>query len=132
MGLFDNIFNGSSDAEKKSKINWISLTESNKLETLISESKEKPVLIFKHSTRCGISRMALKSFEKSYDLEESDLEMYYLDLLAYRSLSNEISLKLNIHHQSPQVLVVKNGKTVYHDSHYQISIQKIKKVLELN
>ena len=131
MGLFNNLFNGGSEDDNNSKINWISLTEISQLTTLISQSSIKPILIFKHSTRCGVSRMALKSFEKSYDLNESVLEMCFLDLLSYRDLSNEISSLLNVHHQSPQVLVVKNGDLVYHDSHYEISLQKIKEVLDL-
>lgn len=130
MGLFNGFFNSDSN-EHNSKINWVSLTEISQLTTLISQSSIKPILIFKHSTRCGVSRMALKSFEKSYDLDESVLEMCFLDLISYRDLSNEISSQLNVHHQSPQVLVVKNGQLVYHDSHYQISLQKIKEVLNL-
>ena len=130
MGLFNGFFNSDSN-EHYSKINWVSLTEISQLTTLISQSSIKPILIFKHSTRCGVSRMALKSFEKSYDLDESVLEMCFLDLISYRDLSNEISSQLNVHHQSPQVLVVKNGQLVYHDSHYQISLQKIKEVLDL-
>jgi len=131
MGLFNNLFTNTSDSDNKSKINWIPLTENTQLSELISKSTIKPALIFKHSTRCGVSRMALKSFEKAYDLEEPILEMYYLDLLSYRNISNEISLKLGVHHQSPQVLVVKNGEIVYEDSHYQISFSKIKYVLGL-
>ena len=130
MGLFNGFFSSDSN-EHNSKINWVSLTEISQLTTLISQSSIKPILIFKHSTRCGVSRMALKSFEKSYDLDESVLEMCFLDLISYRDLSNEISSQLNVHHQSPQVLVVKNGQLVYHDSHYQISLQKIKEVLNL-
>ena len=130
MGLFNGFFNSDSN-EHNSKINWVSLTEISQLTTLISQSSIKPILIFKHSTRCGVSRMALKSFEKAYDLDQSVLEMCFLDLISYRDLSNEISSQLNVHHQSPQVLVVKNGQLVYHDSHYQISLQKIKEVLNL-
>ncbi|MFK5959060.1 MAG: bacillithiol system redox-active protein YtxJ [Lutibacter sp.] len=131
MGFLNSLFNERNERDNNLRINWVPLTEISQLTTLISQSSIKPILIFKHSTRCGVSRMALKSFEKSYDLNDSDLEMYFLDLLTYRNISNEISSQLNVHHQSPQVLVVKNGQLVYHDSHYQISLQKIKKVLDL-
>ena len=130
MGLFNSLFKGSSEVENEKKINWLSLTESSQLDAVISGSNLKPILIFKHSTRCGVSRMALKNFEREYDLEEEDIDLYFLDLLNFRALSNEISEKLNIYHQSPQVLVVKNGEVIYHDSHYSISADAVKKILE--
>ncbi|MBG7630834.1 MAG: bacillithiol system redox-active protein YtxJ [Bacteroidetes bacterium] len=130
MGLFSNIFN-TVDSENKIQINWVPLSESSQLDTLIKLSKTKPVLIFKHSTRCGISRMALKSFEKQYDLSADQIELYFLDLLNYRGLSDEIATRFHISHQSPQVIVLQNEKVVYHDSHYQISVEEIKKVISL-
>ena len=130
MGFFSNIFN-TVDSENKIQINWSPLSESSQLDTLIKLSKTKPVLIFKHSTRCGISRMALKSFEKQYDLSADQIELYFLDLLNYRALSNEIATRFHISHQSPQVIVLQNEKVVYHDSHYQISVEEIKKVISL-
>jgi len=130
MGLFSNIFK-TVDHENKPEINWIPLSENSQLDTLIKLSKTKPVLIFKHSTRCGISSMALKSFEKEYDLSSDQIELYFLDLLNYRALSNEVALKFDISHQSPQVIVLQNEKVVYHDSHYQISVEEIKKVISL-
>ena len=131
MGIFNSLFKGSSEGENDKKINWILLTESSQLATIISQSNEKPILIFKHSTRCGISRMALKSFEREYDLNETDVDLYFLDLLNFKALSNEISEKLDVRHQSPQVLVVKNEQVIYTDSHYSISADAVKKVLSL-
>ena len=89
----------------------------------------KPSLIFKHSTRCGVSRMALKSFEKEFDIDETELDVYFLDLLNYRELSNKVADSLNIQHQSPQVLVLKNETVVYTDSHYSIRANAIKELL---
>ncbi len=129
MGLFNSLFKGSSEVENEKKINWLSLTESSQLDAVISGSNLKPILIFKHSTRCGVSRMALKNFEREYDLDEADIDLYFLDLLNFRVLSNEISEKLNVYHQSPQVIVIKNGQVIYHDSHYEISLDTIKNVL---
>lgn len=129
MGLFNSLFKDTSEGENSSKMNWIALTEDSQISSLILQSITKPVLIFKHSTRCGISRMALKSFEREYDLTETDVELYFLDLLNYRAISNEISEKLNVYHQSPQVLVLINEQVIYHDSHYQISVDTIKEVL---
>lgn len=111
-------------------MNWISLTNGNQLEELIKLSNTKSVLIFKHSTRCGISRMALKSFEMEFEMNENEIDLYFLDLLNYRSLSQDISSKFNVAHQSPQVLVIKNGKVIYHDSHNGISFHAINKILQ--
>jgi len=125
MKLFSNIFKTAARVNKP-EINWIPLTENNQLDTLIKLSNTKAVLIFKDSTRCGISRMALKNFEKQYDLNGSQIELYYLDLLNNKTLSNEIATKFQISHQSPQVIVIQNEKVIYDDSHYQISVEEIK------
>lgn len=130
MRLFNGLFTSSNEDENSTKINWISLTESNQLSSIILQSKVTPVLIFKHSTRCGVSRMALRSFEKEFDIESNKIDLYFLDLLKYRAISSEISEKLGVYHQSPQVLLVKNEQVIYHDSHYQISVDAIKKVLD--
>lgn len=129
MSLFDNLFKSAVKEENSLKINWVALTDKAQLEEIIKISIAKPVLIFKHSTRCGISRMALKSFERAFDIPETEMDMYFLDLLSYRALSQDISIKFNVVHQSPQVLVIKNGKIIYDDSHYSIAIEAIKKVL---
>lgn len=129
MGLFDNLFKSTAEGENISKVSWVALTDKNQLDEIISLSASKPVLIFKHSTTCGISRMALKTFEREFDFEETEIELYFLDLLNYRALSQDISTKFNVMHQSPQVLVIKNGKVIYNDSHYSISVNDIKKIL---
>ena len=128
--MFNNLFGSNSETNNiEKKMNWIELKEESQLINLISYSSNKPSLIFKHSTRCGISRMALKSFEKEYDIDESELDVYFLDLLNYRELSNKVADRLKIQHQSPQVLVLKNETVVYTDSHYSISANAIKEIL---
>ncbi|HEY9168908.1 MAG TPA: bacillithiol system redox-active protein YtxJ [Lutibacter sp.] len=130
MGLFDNLLKGTDKAENNLKINWLTLTDSEQLEEIIKISMAKPVLIFKHSTRCGTSRMALRNFESDYDIPAPKIDMYFLDLLNFRALSNDISEKFKVAHQSPQVLVIKNGKSVYNDSHYSISLKAIKEIVD--
>ncbi|MDO9595431.1 MAG: bacillithiol system redox-active protein YtxJ [Lutibacter sp.] len=129
MGLFDNLFKSTAEGENTSKMNWVALTEEIQLDDIISISASKPVLIFKHSTSCGISRMALKNFERDFDLTETDIELYYLDLLSYRTLSNAVAAKFGISHQSPQVLLIKNEEVIYDDSHYSITIEAVKKAI---
>lgn len=128
MGLFNNLFKGRSEGENSVKINWIALTESSQIEEIISQSNTKFVLIFKHSTRCGVSSMALRSFEREYDLPEEAIDLYFLDLLKFRAISNEISVRFNVQHKSPQVLVLKKEQVVYHDSHYHISVDAVKEL----
>jgi bacillithiol system protein YtxJ len=129
MGFFDNLIKSTDKVENSLKINWLALTDKAQLEDIIKISIGKPVLIFKHSTRCGISRMVLKNFESDYDIPETEIDMYFLDLLEYRTLSNDISEKFKVAHQSPQVLVIKKGEVIYHDSHDSITVETTKEVI---
>lgn len=130
MSLFGNIFGNSSESDSKdtnqSNLNWNALTDLKQLDAIVDESAEKPVVIFKHSTRCSISRMALKNFEREYNLGESDVAPYFLDLLEHRDISNEIAQKFQVIHQSPQLLLIKNGKSVYDASHSEIDAEVLK------
>lgn len=122
MGILNSIFK-SSKKEKEVKelhINWHRLTSINQINDIKKASRKEPILIFKHSTRCGISSMVIRKFESSFTEEMKDLKVYYLDLLAYRDISNEIGYEFQVMHQSPQLLVIKNGKAVAHASHYGI------------
>ncbi|WP_111707550.1 bacillithiol system redox-active protein YtxJ [Lutibacter citreus] len=110
-------------------MNWSEITEIKQLEEIINSSKEKPVLIFKHSTRCGISRFALKSFERSYDIDENSLDLYFLDLISYRQISSAIAEKLGVYHESPQVIVILKGTVIYSASHGDILVEDIKKAI---
>jgi bacillithiol system protein YtxJ len=110
-------------------MNWIQVTNLNQLNVIIEASKITPVLIFKHSTRCGISRFVLKNFEREYDIPSDKLQPYILDLIAFREISNEVANKFKVRHQSPQVIVVNNGEVIYYDSHNNISVASIKKAI---
>ena len=120
MSLFNSLF-GSSEEKKEtgSKINWIPLQFVGQLDEIAAISDQKPAIIFKHSTRCSISRFALKQFEKEYSLEDK-VDAYFLDLIEYRDVSNEIANRFKVVHQSPQLLLIKNGQSVYDASHSDI------------
>ena len=120
MSIFSNILGANKNEIDKPVFNWISLTEMNQLKEIIELSNTKLIVIFKHSTRCGISRGVLSQFEKATDSSLENVAFYYLDLLKYRNISNEIASNFNVYHQSPQVLLIKNGKVVAHNSHYDI------------
>lgn len=125
MGIFNKVFGGNgekeSKPEKKLYLNWIPLTSENQLEEIKEQSKTASIFIFKHSTRCGISSMVIKRFEALFQEEHQNLKVYYLDLLNYRSISDEVGYRFQVMHQSPQLIVVKNGVSVYNASHYDIA-----------
>ena len=121
MGIFGNVFKGTEKEEKKVNLNWITLTDLSQLEEIKKESKNFPVFIFKHSTRCGISRMVIKQFEGLFQENHTNIKVYYLDLLNYREISNEIAAQFEVQHQSPQLIILKNKTVVEHTSHYDIT-----------
>ncbi|MCE7057501.1 bacillithiol system redox-active protein YtxJ [Algoriphagus sp. AGSA1] len=103
-------------------MNWNKLTEDNQLSEIKSLSKEMPVLIFKHSTRCSISSMALERLSRKWKEEDNEkIAPFYLDLISFRQLSDLVAREFGVPHESPQLLVVKNGVAVYHASHFDIS-----------
>jgi bacillithiol system protein YtxJ len=105
---------------------WIELTEVEQLARMDEESQAYPVLILKHSTRCSISSVALNRIESNWKEEFSArLKPYYLDLLRHRDVSNAIASRYNVVHESPQVLVISNGKCIYTESHNGIRLQEI-------
>ncbi|UBM61036.1 bacillithiol system redox-active protein YtxJ [Marinilongibacter aquaticus] len=107
-------------------MNWNLLTNESQLDEIIAESANQAVAIFKHSTTCPISSTAKSRLERSWDNEAiGDFKIYYLDLLSNRPLSNAIAQKFGVEHESPQILVIKDGKAIYHESHFGISFEDL-------
>lgn len=104
-------------------MDWIQLTDEAQLQEIVTASATRPQVIFKHSTRCSISSVALQRMQKA--TQPNGLDFYFLDLLAHRPLSNKIAEKFGVHHESPQVLVIKNGECVFDESHLGISMNDI-------
>ncbi len=119
MSFFNRLFSSNKSSNEK-EFDWIPLNDLQQLEDVVTHSFEKIVIIFKHSTRCSISRFALNSFEKEFNYPKEQIEPFYLDLIAHRDISNEIARKFEIEHQSPQLLVIKNGKAIFSTSHENI------------
>ena len=121
MSLLKKIF-GSKEISKAPKkiIPWNRLTSIDQLNEIDKESYHQPVAIFKHSTRCGTSSMALRQFEKQFSIDNTNVKLYFLDLLSFKDVSNEISIRFQVFHQSPQLIVLKEGNTIHHSSHYEI------------
>ena len=104
-------------------MNWISLQDEKQLMEITEKSNTRPQVIYKHSTRCGISSMVKSRLERSKLPEDADY--YFLDIIHYRSLSNQVAGKFQVYHESPQVLVIRNGECVYDESHTGINAQEI-------
>lgn len=120
MSIFKNIFNkGESLESNDSPNNWGKLTSIEQLDDIEKKSEEVLIGIFKHSTRCAISKTVLKRFEKKI-AEKSVVSMVYLDLLNYREVSNEIERRYKITHQSPQFLLIDKSKVIFNASHDSI------------
>jgi bacillithiol system protein YtxJ len=103
-------------------MNWNLLTSHAQLAEIDQASQAQPILIFKHSTRCGISSTALSRLERSWKPDsDRKLKPYFLDLLAHRPLSDEVAARYGVVHESPQVLVIKNGACIYSAAHLVIS-----------
>jgi len=117
--MFKKLF-GSSEPKEEKVLPWIALNNIVQLDEIAEKSKGKTQLIFKHSTRCGISRMVMNQFVSACDVD-SNADLYYLDLLNYRDVSNEVGYKFQVMHQSPQLLVIRNGVVVAHASHGSIN-----------
>lgn len=100
--------------------NWATIQTVEGVKQAIESSQTSPVLLLKHSTRCPISSMALnRLLNGSPDFKEQ-VKVYYLDLIAYRDVSNWIASELNITHQSPQAIVLKNNEVIHISTHGQI------------
>jgi bacillithiol system protein YtxJ len=119
MGLFSS--------KQKVEFPWVKLITSEQLHELLKSSEIKPVLLFKHSTRCSISSMALNRFENNMDPEKASC--VYLDLIAYRSLSNEIEELTKVQHQSPQAILISNHQVIYSATHTDINALDILKLI---
>ena len=104
-------------------MNWIALDSEEKIDEIKQNSRQSPQVIFKHSTRCSISSMAKSRLERATPPE--GITFYYLDLIAHRNVSNKVAEVFDVSHESPQVLIIKNGSCVYDESHSGIDMDEI-------
>lgn len=110
-------------------MNWNKLSALEQLDDLDKLSNDKPVLIFKHSTRCGVSLRMLSTFEKNWKESDTDqISAWHLDLLNHRDISNAIAQRYGVEHESPQILLIKNGKCVHDASHHFIDMDEVRKL----
>ena len=129
MGLFNKILGSKVKEEKETNVNWIPLNSLEQIKTIKELSKSETILVFKHSTRCGISGMVIKRFENLFDSSMNNIKVYYLDLLNFRAISDEVGYSFQVQHQSPQLLIIRNEVAVLNVSHYDITTVNIQKYL---
>ncbi len=118
MGLFSS--------NNKNRFPWEEVTSTSQLEEILNGTG--CFLFFKHSKRCGISIMALNNFENKWD-KNLKCDLYFIDLLKHRDVSNLLAEKTNVQHQSPQVIVLNKNEVIYHASHGDISPNQIKNLI---
>jgi bacillithiol system protein YtxJ len=104
-------------------MNWIPLENLEQLSNIANAQGYS--VIFKHSTRCSVSMMAKKRFEFEWDAIPEGTPVYFLDLISYREVSNKIAEQFQVHHESPQMLLIKNGECIYETSHGEISAEDL-------
>lgn len=121
-------FGKKKNKEKEEKMSWRLIEQPADIEDIKKKSFEKPVIIFKHSTSCSISSAALSRFERKWDAE-AGADIHLLNLLQHRDISAQIADTFSVQHQSPQLLVIKNGESIYDESHFGISADLVKEVL---
>jgi bacillithiol system protein YtxJ len=127
MSLLDKIFGtGGLDIHPQ----WKILESESILEQALMDSHQKVVALFKHSTRCGVSSTVMNRLIREWPFEKPDFDFYYLDLIRYRPISNRIAEELDVHHESPQLIIVKNGKPVFDTSHFGITTESLEKALD--
>lgn len=129
MSFFKNIFGENTSKESQNEnveAKFFTLNAMEQFDEIDEISHTKPVVLFKHSTRCIISRTVLKQFDTEFQFTDDKIAWYLLDLLNYRDLSNEIANRYNVVHQSPQIVVIRNGKAVFNESHDSISVEDLK------
>ncbi|EJL75927.1 bacillithiol system redox-active protein YtxJ [Chryseobacterium populi] len=124
MSFFDKIF-GEKEENPEQKSFWKKIESEADLAKAIENSFHHKIAIFKHSTSCFISKTVLRNFEKEVNNSDEKVDFYFLDLLAYRPLSNKIAADFGIRHESPQLIVIENGKAVSNASHQHISLSQI-------
>lgn len=124
MSFFDKIFGGKEENPQQKSF-WKKIESEEDLEKAIENSYHQKIGIFKHSTSCFISKTVLKNFEKEIENIDQKVELYYLDLLAHRPISNKIAEILEIRHESPQFIVIENGQAINNASHQDISLSQI-------
>lgn len=126
MSLFSKLFSNSETPSNPSIFQYIE--DEIQLNDIISSSTEKFVIIFKHSDRCSISRWVWRQFQADYNLTEETAILYLVDVVSNRNISQKIAADFDVHHESPQLLIIHQNKCVYNASHENINFDDVLKI----
>lgn len=112
---------------------WNTIDRNEQISELDTLSATQAILFYKHSTRCGVSLRAKRVLESDWEEQDSaEMQPYYLDLLQHRDISNTLASHYSVPHESPQVLLIKNGKCIYAASHHEIDVKEMRAALHSN
>lgn len=112
-------------SENHAELPWVKITSLEQLREIMENTKQKPALFYKHSSRCEVCTMVLNNFRAEWGKSDGLCTLYFVDLLANRDVSNEIERVTGVQHQSPQVIVLNEDKIMYTATHSSISIDAI-------
>ena len=115
---------------EQTSFEWDVFSSSDQLEDYIQLSSEKLIVFFKHSTRCSISTMAKSRFERNWKYDSTQILPIYLDLIAHRDLSAKLADRFHVAHESPQILLIKNGECIYNTSHNMIDADQLEQFID--
>lgn len=121
MGIFDSVFGKKEKSvEEKKQLPWVHLESLEQLNEIMEKSNHRAQVIYKHSTTCGISSMTLRMFRDVYEMD-TECDLYFLTIQSHRDISNAVASQFGVRHESPQLLILKNGKVAFHTSHGAIA-----------
>lgn len=107
------------------KPNYQEIESIEQWESLLEQSGERAVLLLKHSTACPISGAAFKEFKVYTRKPKRPIVCALVKVIESRPVSNDIEAKLGIKHESPQALLIRDGQTLWHASHWDITFERI-------
>ena len=128
MGLLD--FFKTEETTPNQPFNWFTIKSKEQFQELDRLSKDKLMVIFKHSTMCPISSMALKRFQKEADFDTEQVDLFFVNVIDQQAIADAIGEYYGVVHQSPQLLIIKNGEAVYHSSHSAVVPSAVNRFLE--
>lgn len=129
LETFKQLFNSKSEKHSPQNTHWKAVTSEADIKEILLLSNERPQIIYKHSTRCATSYLALKNLQNLSEKDFEKADFYMLDVIQQREVSRAIADKIGVRHESPQLIVVEGGEVVWHGSHYQVKAQVISDLL---
>ena len=108
------------------------LTDLSALDAAIAESKDRPVLLFKHSRYCGVSCEALDELQSHIDGAPPQVAYRVITVQTHRPVSDAVAQRLGLRHETPQAILLRDGKIVWNASHFRITASQLDQVVSTN